>query len=435
MANLYTSWTLEQDRLLHQNRHESLPRLASKLGRGLNGVTSRLKKISDVDSAAYRRLFVDGNHPKNSNNNNDDDDDKSSSKLTPVKEVLRRIQWDSALLDPVDFTVSYFDRVLDKVLVTPYDAPNTSVKGPSEYFVLAIPEHRITAVHYRERIVWDREARLDRVFGSGVTKNTGDGDDSTIDKVVENYPQWKKSRDEEEDRNRQRQQQVTRQIKMLLSNNDAYYVALKQRSKSLLAKSSDDDDVREYVSFVLKLFRDAYAPPDNIVNDTEDRDNNDTTFVRYQLECMELFSELVALLPNNNLQLRERVLSRVESVVARLEGKTNSNNTKATASSELPQLNEDDLEEKFVRGSGAGGQKVNKTSNRVVLLHVPSNIRVECQETRSLQQNRKIARKRLRLKLDEHVNGKDSRASVKATKLANKKAKAKNRSRRKNSSK
>ena len=60
-----------------------------------------------------------------------------------------------------------------------------------------------------------------------------------------------------------------------------------------------------------------------------------------------------------------------------------------------PTLNEADLEESFVRGSGPGGQSINKTANNVQLRHKPTGIRVTCQETRSLQQNRIIARKNL----------------------------------------
>lgn len=44
---------------------------------------------------------------------------------------------------------------------------------------------------------------------------------------------------------------------------------------------------------------------------------------------------------------------------------------------DLPVLHEDDLEEQFVRGSGPGGQATNKTSNCVVLKHIPSGIVVK----------------------------------------------------------
>ena len=58
-------------------------------------------------------------------------------------------------------------------------------------------------------------------------------------------------------------------------------------------------------------------------------------------------------------------------------------------------IHRDDLEEEFVRGAGAGGQKINKTSSTVRLRHVPSNIEVRCQEERSLTQNRYLARETL----------------------------------------
>ncbi|KAG8818669.1 hypothetical protein FRC19_010409 [Serendipita sp. 401] len=67
-------------------------------------------------------------------------------------------------------------------------------------------------------------------------------------------------------------------------------------------------------------------------------------------------------------------------------------------------LNEDDLEEKFVKGGGPGGQCINKRSTNVDLLHKPTGIRVQCQETRSLQDNRRIARKLILKKLDALQN-------------------------------
>jgi protein subunit release factor B len=56
---------------------------------------------------------------------------------------------------------------------------------------------------------------------------------------------------------------------------------------------------------------------------------------------------------------------------------------------------EEDLDERFVLGSGAGGQKINKTSSCVYLKHLPTGVEVSCQETRSREKNREIARARL----------------------------------------
>ncbi|KAL2092646.1 hypothetical protein ACEWY4_012444 [Coilia grayii] len=73
----------------------------------------------------------------------------------------------------------------------------------------------------------------------------------------------------------------------------------------------------------------------------------------------------------------------------------------------LPELKEEDLEEQFVRGSGPGGQATNKTSNCVVLKHIPTGIIVKCHQTRSMEQNRKIAREILRLRLDVLLHGEE----------------------------
>ncbi len=56
---------------------------------------------------------------------------------------------------------------------------------------------------------------------------------------------------------------------------------------------------------------------------------------------------------------------------------------------------EADLVEKFVRGSGAGGQKINKTSNCVFLKHVPTGVAIKCQMDRSREMNRFLARREL----------------------------------------
>ena len=58
-------------------------------------------------------------------------------------------------------------------------------------------------------------------------------------------------------------------------------------------------------------------------------------------------------------------------------------------------IDEADLEEQFVRGTGGGGQKINKTSSCVVLKHLPSGKVIHCQRGRSRAANRLYARDEL----------------------------------------
>ncbi|XP_021268323.1 probable peptide chain release factor C12orf65 homolog, mitochondrial [Numida meleagris] len=78
------------------------------------------------------------------------------------------------------------------------------------------------------------------------------------------------------------------------------------------------------------------------------------------------------------------------------------------SSFDLVELTEAELKEQFVRGDGPGGQATNKTSNCVVLKHVPSGIVVKCHQTRSVEKNRKIAREILQEKVDLFYKGEDS---------------------------
>jgi peptide chain release factor len=66
-------------------------------------------------------------------------------------------------------------------------------------------------------------------------------------------------------------------------------------------------------------------------------------------------------------------------------------------------ITREDLEESFTRGSGHGGQKVNKTSSTVRLRHLPTGLEVRCQEERSLSQNRLLARGLLCDKLEARL--------------------------------
>jgi protein subunit release factor B len=64
-----------------------------------------------------------------------------------------------------------------------------------------------------------------------------------------------------------------------------------------------------------------------------------------------------------------------------------------------------DIEESFVRSSGPGGQKVNKTSSCVQLLHIPTGLAVKCQRERSQSLNRYLARKLLLDKIERAQKG------------------------------
>lgn len=80
-------------------------------------------------------------------------------------------------------------------------------------------------------------------------------------------------------------------------------------------------------------------------------------------------------------------------------------------------IREEDLSEHFVRASGSGGQKVNKTTSCVVLKHHPSGIEVKCQESRSQAANRFFARRRLVEKLEEKRLGEKSETQQKLEKV------------------
>ena len=71
-------------------------------------------------------------------------------------------------------------------------------------------------------------------------------------------------------------------------------------------------------------------------------------------------------------------------------------------------IREQDLVEKFVLGSGKGGQKMNKTSSCVYLRHIPSGLEVKCQRERSRALNRYLARQELCGRLEDRILGAQS---------------------------
>ncbi len=75
-------------------------------------------------------------------------------------------------------------------------------------------------------------------------------------------------------------------------------------------------------------------------------------------------------------------------------------------------IRKQDIEEKFVKGSGRGGQKVNKTSVAVFLCHGPTGIAVKCGSERSQHLNRFLALRRLVDRIEARMAGIEGRGGV-----------------------
>ncbi len=74
------------------------------------------------------------------------------------------------------------------------------------------------------------------------------------------------------------------------------------------------------------------------------------------------------------------------------------------------QIDDADLIEKFIIGSGKGGQNLHKTASTVYLKHLPSAIEIKCQESRSREDNRYFARARLCEKLEALLTDEKTKA-------------------------
>ena len=92
---------------------------------------------------------------------------------------------------------------------------------------------------------------------------------------------------------------------------------------------------------------------------------------------------------------------------------------------------EEDIDEKFIKSSGKGGQNVNKNSTCVQLKHIPSGIIVKYQKERTQNLNRFFARRSLIEKMDELVNKDSSKKNQIKSKIAKQKSRRKRRTRKK----
>ena len=390
--NSYKPFSLDDDKVLYENRRLSSKELSELLGRGERSVEKRLEHLKDVNTNGYRRLFC-----SSARGDGDDDDDdevaRTTTKLTKCSDVLSRIKFDYGL-DSSMFGVDVYDRVEGVMERVAYDKENISVSGKERQFVFAIPEHRITAVYYRERLVWGRKERVDLI--------------SSIYDVIGTYEEW------EEERRR-------KMLELQSGVDEASFIVGLEAGKDLweswaggitelastMAEKGDTfrkaelekfvDDLLEIVSFPKSMAN--YLSSVAKLTDVEGGGGKGGAYLKIAME------------------VRRRVASE-----------DNLPSMQQAGTIKQVELDEKDIEESFVRGGGAWGQKVNKTASKVVLLHIPTGVRVATQKTRSLEQNRKIARKLLREKVDEFLEGGEARSAVKAEVKRSKKAKNKARS-------
>ena len=92
-------------------------------------------------------------------------------------------------------------------------------------------------------------------------------------------------------------------------------------------------------------------------------------------------------------------------------------------------IQDKDLEEKFIRSGGPGGQNINKTSTCVYLKHIPSGIEVKVQKDRSQAVNRFLARRLLADRYEKEVLEKPTDHDKEIKKIKKQKARRKRRAR------
>lgn len=94
-------------------------------------------------------------------------------------------------------------------------------------------------------------------------------------------------------------------------------------------------------------------------------------------------------------------------------------------------LSETDIIEKFILGSGKGGQKLHKTESTVYLKHLPSGMEIKCQDSRSREDNRYFARARLCEKLHALLRDEKSKEQQRVEKIKRQKKRRSRRSKQK----
>ena len=88
-------------------------------------------------------------------------------------------------------------------------------------------------------------------------------------------------------------------------------------------------------------------------------------------------------------------------------------------------VKKEDIEEKFIKSAGRGGQKVNKSSSAVFLKHKKTNLSVKCGKARSQHLNRFLALRNLIEKIEENMTGKNEKEQKRTEKIKKQKQRRK----------
>ncbi|KAK5051329.1 hypothetical protein LTR84_002981 [Exophiala bonariae] len=115
------------------------------------------RKIQDLERYTKRKRGKDGSMPSSNST--------PTSRMRTAQDVLHRLQWDKDL-DISQFKVGYLER-FDGIKETP--ARNWITEVTEEDW---IPQHRIkyfkrVSKDGNSEVVWDRDQRIDKIFGSG----------------------------------------------------------------------------------------------------------------------------------------------------------------------------------------------------------------------------------------------------------------------------
>ena len=94
-------------------------------------------------------------------------------------------------------------------------------------------------------------------------------------------------------------------------------------------------------------------------------------------------------------------------------------------------IRKQDLEFKFIKASGKGGQKVNKSASAVFVKHVTTGLFVKFGKERSQHLNKFFALRLLVERVEEHTHGRSDKKMIKIEKLKKQKQRRKRRTRKK----